>query len=190
MTFFNRLSITVLGLIYSASSLAGGGGTLVYAPVLNPASSNPIPTLSGTMLIVLSLLLVAIAFRISQKNQSNTFMTMLIGVLGTSAILSASGGIKIISDVYADSGTGNEFLIALSSSTGGQVSIPASSISIYENTSGVNQRITQINLTNNCPNTDVGLIEGVSRCSVGAIVPTSMEGLCYVNCLPQEQEAR
>ena len=184
MRFINRFSLTCLGLIYSASSFAGGGGTLVYAPILDPAATAaaPIPTLSETMLIVLSLLLVAIVFRINQKSNSNTLMLVLMGALGTGAILSATGGLKIITDVNADGGNSGGIVIPLQSRNGGQVPIAEGQLSIFENTSGRDQRVTEINRPSNRTNADVGLIQGVSRCNVGTVVLTTIQGVCYIDC--------
>ena len=109
-------------------------------------------------------------------------MLVLLGVLGTGALLSATGGYKIISDVYADGNGGGSVPIQLASRTGGQAPIPENQLSIYENTSGEDQRVTDINRPDNCPNTDGGLIQGVARCNVGTVVPTTVQGMCYIDC--------
>lgn len=84
--------------MFSSMAFAGPGinvGNMAFH--IAPAA---IPTLSTTMLIVLSLLLFAVAFRVAkQKNSSaNKLFLTLIGV---TALSTGAGGIKLISDVEA-----------------------------------------------------------------------------------------
>lgn len=62
------------------------------------ASSTSIPTLSGSMLIVLSLLLFVVAFRVAKQKNANKFFMSFVGVTALSLGL---GGIKFVSDAEA-----------------------------------------------------------------------------------------
>lgn len=94
-----KFIITICFLLLSNTVLAGGApGTITMT--LN-GSATAVPSLSGSMLIVLSLLLFVVAYKVAkQKNASKLFVT-LIGVTVLSTGLS---GVKIISESFA---TGN-----------------------------------------------------------------------------------
>ncbi|GAA0409042.1 hypothetical protein GCM10009133_16980 [Cocleimonas flava] len=99
-TFFAKLITLSLLLIAVPSSVFAGDASL---PVINfalPAGATAVPSLSGTMLVILSLLLFVVALKISKQKNANTgkFFVTLIGV---TAIVSGSGGIKMISEVNA-----------------------------------------------------------------------------------------
>ncbi len=182
MRIFNQISITFISIFLSASAFAGNPNILIHAPY--QMNHIAVPTLSGTMLILLSLLLVAVAFRIGKnKNNSGTPM-MLVGGLVLGAVLSVTGGVKLISEVNADSG--GFAPIPLSNPSGAEVGMFSGQLNIFENTSGVPQQIVNIILNGTgfafCPNNDSGIIDGVSRCAINSVVPTSMAGLCYIDC--------
>lgn len=92
---FSKLSIGI-ALILSSSSVFAAGGTVTFSAI-NPTS---VPTLSGWMLIVLSLLLFAVAVKITGQKGDNVgkffLILMSVGVLST-----GTGGIKLLSDVQA-----------------------------------------------------------------------------------------
>ena len=61
--------------------------------------ATSVPSLSGSMLVVLSLLLFAVAFRLTRQNKTvNKFM---ISLLGVGIIVTAGSGIKLISEAKA-----------------------------------------------------------------------------------------
>lgn len=117
-------------LIITSLPFASANAALFYQPV--PAN---IPTLSGTMLILLSLLLMAVSFRLVKKNPGAKHF--VISILGIAALLSASGGIKIVSDAFA--AAQHEMVAA-----GGQLPINSFELNTYNNNSGVTQKITDI----------------------------------------------
>ncbi len=137
-TYFSRKSLLyplafLLALLPFSSVFAGTSGVLVYAPV----ASN-IPTLSGTMLIILSLLLVAVSFRIAKQKDSGA-KHFVITILGVGALISASGSVKLFSDAYA----------AMSyemKAAGGQLPVAPLDLNIYNNNSNVAQKISKITL--------------------------------------------
>ncbi len=63
-------------------------------------SSVSVPTLSSAMLIVLSLLLFVVAFKIA-KQKNNSASKLFVSLLGVSAIVLGGGGVKLISEVSA-----------------------------------------------------------------------------------------
>ena len=99
-TLISKFSIiTLISTILSSSAFATGGQitfTIQGAPI-NPTA---VPTLSGTMLVILSLLLFAVAFRIA-KQKNTRAGKFFIALLGVTAIASGSGGVKLVSDTYA-----------------------------------------------------------------------------------------
>lgn len=98
----------ILGIsILFTSSVFATGATAIISSAATTVS--PIPTLSETMLIVLSLLLLTVTFRISrQKNNGSThFFTVLVGI---TALVTGGSGIKLITNVKA-SGSTTEILL-------------------------------------------------------------------------------
>lgn len=94
--WLSKLSIlATLGL--SSSSVFATGATVTFFSAANPTS---VPTLSGTMLVVLSLLLFVVALKISQQKggRAGKFFVMLLGL---GALISGSGGLKLFSDLQA-----------------------------------------------------------------------------------------
>lgn len=86
------------------SFFAFGFSTSTYATgalVTFANNTNAIPTLSTTMLMVLSVLLFAVAFKVSkQKNSAKT--KMFVTLLGVTAVVAISNnGIKLINNVQA-----------------------------------------------------------------------------------------
>ena len=92
--------VTTICLLMLSNAVFAGGAPGTISMTLN-GSPTAVPSLSGSMLIVLSLLLFAVAYKVAkQKNASKLFVT-LIGVTVLSTGLS---GVKIISESFA---TGN-----------------------------------------------------------------------------------
>jgi len=88
---------TLASLLYILSSTAwAGSGSLVYGPV------PPIPTLSGTMLILLSLLLATIGYRVLQQKGNDASRMMVLSLIVVGALASGIGGVKLINNAYAN----------------------------------------------------------------------------------------
>lgn len=170
----DRLSIIVAFISLPNISWA----QIIYVPA---ASSISIPTLSASMLIFLVALLLMAVKWFGFKRDSGTGNT--IGMLVICAIASGALSIKLISDVYADGGTGGTTLGFIDSPTGGSVPIDEDALNIFENTSGTDQLLVDI-ILNTCPNTDSGLIDGVRQCLKNSVVSTDEDGLCYTDCRP------
>ena len=95
----SKLSAITLLLFISTNSALAAGGTVTFT-LPGPAS---IPTLSGTMLILLSVLLCVVAFRTAKLKKSN-INKLFITLLGTGVLVTASSGVKLVSDAHAGGG--------------------------------------------------------------------------------------
>lgn len=84
--------VTILSILAIPSAFATGATVRIVG--------NAVPTLSSTMLIVLSLLLFAVAFRIS-KQKNNAANKLFMTLIGVSALVAGGSGIKLISNVQA-----------------------------------------------------------------------------------------
>ena len=174
MKYIKTLSLLIT-LFSSSIAFAGGGGSMEHGPL------TAAPTLSGTMLIILSLLLAAVAIRIMKQNTSGS--VMLLGVIGVAALMSAGGGIKLISDV--DAGNFN-----LSNPNGGTINFGLG-FHAFENTSGVPQQILGIELRNcsfgdnidastSALSTSTDEAEAIPFCQVSSILEES--DICVLSC--------
>ncbi|MGK0271209.1 MAG: hypothetical protein ACI88H_001866 [Cocleimonas sp.] len=92
----SKLTFITFLLFVSANSAFAAGGSVTFT---RPTS---VPTLSGTMLILLSLLLFVVALRTTkQKNMNKLFITLL----GTGVLVTAGSGVKLVSNANAGNGT-------------------------------------------------------------------------------------
>ena len=114
-------------------------GSLHYAPDVLTTS---IPTLGNMMLIILSLLLFVVGLRFSKEKGVSKLFTLFVGVLCLIPVL--NGG-KLVNNAMA------VFMgVEMSEVTGGVVPIEdAVATTTYVNTSGVRQKITQIDSPTN-----------------------------------------
>ena len=102
MKMFNQITskialLSFLVLINTKSAFAAGGIVTFTLPSSSPAA---IPTLSGTMLILLSLLLLVVAFRTAKQKKSN-INKLFVTFLGTGFLVAAGSGAKLVSDANA-----------------------------------------------------------------------------------------
>ena len=100
MKYLNKIvsklgAITFFLLAGTKSAFATGATVTFNLP--GPAS---IPTLSGTMLILLSVLLCMVAYRTAKQKNTNS-NKLFITVLGAGFLVSASSGVKLVSDAHA-----------------------------------------------------------------------------------------
>ncbi|MEB8434289.1 CAP domain-containing protein [Cocleimonas sp. KMM 6892] len=92
-----KLNIITCLFFVSTKSVFAAGGTVTFSI----ASPTQVPTLSGTMLLLLSLLLFVVAVRTTkQKNTNKLFITLL----GAGVLVTAGGGINLVSNVNAGGG--------------------------------------------------------------------------------------
>ena len=113
-------------------------GQITYAPPVQPAPSNPIPTMSETMLLGMAIALAFIVFRISRQSHGGSHLKSLAA--GSLALMVSLAGITFISDVNA-----NGIIAYLSAANGGVTDIEYYGNEIHIiNNSGKKQKILAI----------------------------------------------
>ena len=159
-TFFGVLATLSLMLV-GDHAMAATGGTITYTPFY-----QAIPTLSQSMLVVLSLVLAMLAYRGLRNRSTGKPLSMLLafGVLALAGV----SGTDLIQDAQAT-------LLGFVSSSGGVVSVPSGAELQIQNTSGVAIQITAVT-------PDVGVTDGVTtgmpHCAVGLVVESG--NFCYI----------
>ncbi|GAA0420804.1 hypothetical protein GCM10009133_31540 [Cocleimonas flava] len=135
--FFTKVGFSIaLSFILTSNVFAGAPnpiGTMTYSI----PGATAVPTLSGTMLIALSLLLFAVAFRVAKQKGSGKMFITLIGV---SALSIGGSGIKLVSDAKALMGAS---LPLNTGPTTGEVDL-YSGYNIFENTNSQTVTIKSI----------------------------------------------
>ena len=146
--------------------------------LLNAAA---VPTLSGMMLFILSLLLFFVAFKVSKQKSANTgkFFITLIGV---GALVSGMGGVKLISDVSA---VGYASLPLVGSK--GSVTLNPEGTSVFQNQDGAQRTLVagKIDLSELPPGTACKSILNVDEliynaCNEGDHIP--FNAVCRFEC--------
>lgn len=113
-------------------------GQITYAPPSSPAPTNPIPTMSETMLIGMAIVLAFVAFRKSKKNFGGSNLRSL--AVGSLALLLGFVGANGIRDVNA-----NGVVAYLSLPGGGTTDIEYFNNEVHIiNNSGTKQKILAI----------------------------------------------
>lgn len=95
------VAFVLLPLFVNSFTFATGATVVIAGPMA------PIPTLSGTMLVILSLLLFVVALRVAKQKNGSNFFISLIGVF---ALVSGGSGIKLVTDAHAGLGGGTILL--------------------------------------------------------------------------------
>lgn len=151
--------------------------------LLNPTA---VPTLSGMMLLVLSLLLFVVAFKVSKQKSANTGK-YFIALIGVTALVSSIGGTKLITDVQA----GGPTPLVLSGSTG-SVNLNPDGFSFFVNEDSQNRTYVAGSFTNPAgsictvefpisrPPTLAAPVYSAHLCTEGTQIPTN--GVCAFNC--------
>lgn len=154
----------------SLEALAGpGAGTIVFGA----GNINPVPGLSGVMLVLLGLLLALVAFKLF-KNRSN-HTAFLVAALGAGAVLSSAGGVKIISQ--ADAGFSGIVAI-LPNKT---MSIHPADSNAYYNEDEQPMKVLSISLPPTCGSpTRVAHPRAGELCAVGDLVEPDEN--CSIQC--------
>lgn len=92
--------LAAIGLGSFASLAAAGipvsGAVITYGPV----GAASIPTISGSLLIALAVLLMLVAFRLL-KDRPHSGTKLVIAVAATAALATGAGGIKLVADAQA-----------------------------------------------------------------------------------------
>jgi len=93
--------ITIFTLLISSTTVFAGSVGAMTMSFAATGGAESIPSLSGMMLVVLSLLLFAIALRTAKQKEKNK---LFVSLIGTGALLTALGGagqLKTSIDAYA-----------------------------------------------------------------------------------------
>ena len=151
-----------LMLVASHAMASVVGGTITYTPFV-----QAIPTLSRSMLVVLSLVLGILAYRGLRNLSTGKTLSALLafGVLALAGV----SGTDLIEDAQAT-------LLGFVSSSGGVITVPSSGELQLQNTSGVAIQIAAVTLT--AGYTDV-VTAGTPHCAVGLVVQNGDS--CYIH---------
>ncbi len=180
MKFFQKVVVklsAVSALFLLPFSAFAGSGTIVFGPV----DPSAIPTLSSTMLIVLSVLLVLVAFRVSKQKGSGK---LLVTLLGASVLMASTGGIKLVSDLEAGGAT------PIQNPEGQTFDLFSGNRHSFRNTSDVLMKVLEINLPTTCNNYPNTSLSEIQDCNVGLILDSSpvggpfasLGGFCIIDC--------
>ncbi len=105
MRITNVLGWSALGVLFSSAAQAAGvAGIMSYGSTgatPTPDVVATVPTLTGSMLLVLGGLLAIVAFRLLRKSPALGRMSGVLALAG-SVILAAFGGVNVVSDVVAE----------------------------------------------------------------------------------------
>jgi hypothetical protein len=169
MKLLKYLLTACLFFILPSTVLAAQVGLLGFGPV-----STAIPTLGGSTLIVLSILMAISGYFFLNKKGNNASNKMIITLIGVGILSSGIGGIKLLNDAYAVAPPATERPMV----GAGVLTIDdAVFINRYTNNTGADIKINSINFTGACPGFEIGFPK---ECAVNQIVPTS--DYCDISC--------
>jgi len=154
MKLLSYVAVAVSSLIATSSVFATGATATI-------AAVAAVPTLSGTMLVVLSLLLFAVAFRVA-KQKNGSASKLFLAMTGITALIAGGSGINLVSEAQAG---GTTIQLTPNTTTYTLLNDPENPLSGFdgklENTSG--QPVTLVSLIND--DTSVCSVVGVGPCS-------------------------
>lgn len=174
------------GLVFSGVD----AGSITFTPLSSTATS--VPTLGGTLLILLALFLGFIALRSMRNgNGRGSVSSILIGTLALATLLSATGGVSLLTRANAGGG-GN----IITSPSGQSFSVFSGVFNSYFNDSGVVQQVTSLTLPTGCDlspteNKQKTILEQkviLSACSLGGQL--SDGDSCSVDCTINASDRR
>jgi hypothetical protein len=132
--------LTLAGTGLSANVFAGASvGSIVYG-----SGASAVPTLGGSALIILAILLAVVAFRIL-RTQQHRGVNLVVALTAIAAVGSGVGGIRLVSDANAIP----VGVVTMSSESGGSVSLFFGANEVTNATS-VPLSILEINLAQGC----------------------------------------
>ena len=144
-TLSRTLPVLPVLLIVSHQAVAGTGvGSITHAPI-----GNGVPVMGGAGLIVLSALLGLVSLRFLKERGRNASLLVVCVMAG--ALVSAGGGLKLISEAQAIQAG-----IGLTKSSGGSIVIPSAGFNTVTNLTSGTQEITDISLADGCSLEDIG----------------------------------
>jgi len=143
MTFINRTGLKTLLALLASSALASTaqaqaiGATLTYGP----AGSAGVPTLGGSALIALAVLLAVVAVRFLRERRASARLMSLLLLACSLAV--GIGGISVVSDSFAS------IPLEMTNADGGVINVPEGRSDILNGTDK-DQVIKQIVLESGC----------------------------------------
>ncbi len=166
--YTSRALISLVGMLGANMAFAGSGiGAITYAPLQVAA----VPTLSGWALAVMGILFAIIAFRVMRAKNVSGRVASIISA-GIMAVGGMSGGYLI-----DESQAVAPAPIPLTVGVGGQVNIQGIGTREYQNTSGVSQRITEINIIGGYETKPIALPD--IECTVGLVLANGAS--CFIS---------
>ena len=145
------MTITMRKLISPIIALAGFGlsskvfaGASVGSIVYGTGDSTAVPTLGGSALIVLAVLLAVVAFRIL-RTQQHKGVNLVVALTAITAIAAGAGGIRLVSDAQAVT----VGVVNMTSEAGGSVQL-SEGLNEVTNTTNVPLKILDISLVGGC----------------------------------------
>ena len=157
-----HIASTLVFMLAGADAIAGEPvGIITYGPL------QPIPALSGSMLVVLGFLFAVLAFRALRAHSASKPLASIVavGVL----ILGAASGNQLIQSAQAKPPS-----LIFSNPSGGTVSVAVTGDQQVLNTSGQTQRVISVTTNGNDVQTS-----GTPRCIAGLTVQSN--SLCYIH---------
>jgi hypothetical protein len=167
-------SVILLGAASLALPISAQNGG-VAAAIHHQPLFHAIPTLNGTALIALGLMLACVAFQLL-KGRKSAGTHLVVAITVAAALATGGGGFKLIADAH-----GIVFLNSLfmTISNGGVLNIPfqaGSSRSCVYNSTDKAQKITKIEYVSPC-----GTLNGASLGSAADFTIANGAGTCGVN---------
>ena len=164
-----------MSVLATSTAFAGSPGITYYGHINH---QEAVPTLSGMMLIVLSLLLVIVAIRVANQ-KSKQASKFFITLLGVTALASGINGVKIISSVEALQPS-----VSLNDDSAGNhtVNFTSGVLNDVTNTTSLPLGILSIDYESCTP------VPRANEC-LGAPNSTILQpnGSCQIDCRPQQQ---
>lgn len=167
-----QLCILTGSVLLFGTSIAQAGqsiGTITFSPAA--VSATAVPMLGSTLLILLSLLLVFIAFVAFRKRQ-NGVASVIAGALVLAAVASAGGGATLFHKAYAASAD------RITDPAGEELQVAKEQLNIYTNESGVPMTIGAPFFTSTGCNTGWDELDGA--CVVGSALADGAH--CQIDC--------
>ena len=93
----SKITVLAFLLLVNTKSAFAASGVVTFTL---PSAPTGIPTLSGTMLILLSLLLFVVALRTASQKKHN-INKLFVALLGTGFLVTAGSGAKLVADANA-----------------------------------------------------------------------------------------
>lgn len=150
----------------TAGEALAGAGTIVFGAV----NANPVPGMSGPILLILGFLLAFVAFKLKHSGNHTAF---LVAALSAATVLFTMGGMKVIKDVQAGLG------VAIVANT--RMNIHPSNPNVYVNAGSSSISVLGISLVQDCqPPVAVSIAGAGPLCAVGMSVEPDAN--CSLQC--------